>query len=54
MKQELAMEIQKRAYELFLARGCQEGFDLEDWLQAEKEICKKTIVKKKVAVAKKK
>jgi hypothetical protein len=27
-----------RAYELFLARGSQHGRDLEDWLQAEREL----------------
>ena len=27
-----------RAYELFLARGGQHGGDLEDWLQAEREL----------------
>ena len=27
-----------RAYELFLARGGQHGRELEDWLQAEREL----------------
>jgi hypothetical protein len=27
-----------RAYELFLARGAQHGSDLDDWLQAEREL----------------
>ena len=27
-----------RAYELFLARGAQHGRDLDDWLQAEREL----------------
>jgi hypothetical protein len=31
-------EIRFRAYEIFLARGEQEGNDLDDWLQAEREI----------------
>ena len=31
-------EIRGRAYELFLARGGQPGRDLEDWLQAEREL----------------
>jgi Protein of unknown function (DUF2934) len=31
-------EIRKRAYELFEARGREEGHDLEDWFRAEKEI----------------
>jgi len=28
-------EIQIRAYALYLARGCEDGHDLEDWLEAE-------------------
>jgi NADPH:quinone reductase-like Zn-dependent oxidoreductase len=31
-------EIRIRAYELFLARGAQPGGELEDWLQAEREL----------------
>ena len=31
-------EIRKRAYELFEARGREEGHELEDWLRAEEEI----------------
>ena len=31
-------QIQQRAYELFLARGCEPGRELEDWLEAEKEL----------------
>jgi len=27
-----------RAYELYVARGCGEGQDLEDWLSAEREL----------------
>ena len=30
--------IARRAYELFLARGEQHGHDLDDWLQAEREL----------------
>jgi Protein of unknown function (DUF2934) len=30
--------IQERAYELFLKRGQQPGHELEDWLQAEREV----------------
>jgi hypothetical protein len=30
--------ITKRAFELYVARGCQPGKALEDWLQAEREI----------------
>lgn len=31
-------EIRRRAFELFEARGGQEGHELEDWLRAESEI----------------
>lgn len=31
-------EIKQRAYVLFLARGSAHGHDLEDWLQAEREL----------------
>ncbi len=30
--------IAQRAYELYEQRGCQAGSELEDWLQAEREI----------------
>jgi hypothetical protein len=32
------VEVARRAYELFLTRGCQHGHDVEDWLQAEREL----------------
>jgi Protein of unknown function (DUF2934) len=32
------VEIQQRAYELFLERGCEPGRDVEDWLKAEQEL----------------
>jgi hypothetical protein len=36
-------EIRKRAYELFEARGREEGHDLDDWFRAEKELtCSKS------------
>ena len=28
----------QRAYQLYEGRGCLDGFDLQDWLQAEREI----------------
>ncbi len=31
-------EIRGRAYEIYLARGAQSGRELEDWLQAEREL----------------
>lgn len=30
--------IAKRAFELYLERGCREGCDVEDWVDAEREI----------------
>jgi hypothetical protein len=34
-----AKMIQERAYELFVQRGRIPGHELEDWLQAEREVC---------------
>jgi Protein of unknown function (DUF2934) len=31
-------DIARRAYELYLARGCEHGHGLDDWLQAEREL----------------
>jgi len=31
-------EIERRAYELYLERGGIDGYDQEDWLQAEREL----------------
>ena len=31
-------DVERRAFELYCQRGCQHGFDVEDWLQAEQEI----------------
>ncbi len=31
-------EIARRAYDLFVARGATHGNDIEDWLQAEREL----------------
>jgi hypothetical protein len=31
-------EIRRRAYEIYLQRGKQPGHELDDWLQAEREI----------------
>jgi hypothetical protein len=33
-------EIRNRAYEIYLQRGRQPGYELEDWLQAERELTK--------------
>ena len=32
------MRIAKRAYEMYLRRGNEEGHALEDWLEAEREV----------------
>jgi hypothetical protein len=29
-------KVAEKAYELYLARGCENGHDVEDWIQAEK------------------
>lgn len=34
----LQAQISIRAYELYVQRGCQEGHDLEDWLEAERQV----------------
>ena len=31
-------EIRNRAYEIYLQRGAQPGYEVEDWLQAEREL----------------
>jgi Protein of unknown function (DUF2934) len=31
-------DIARRAYELYLARGCEDGHEVQDWLQAEREL----------------
>ena len=31
-------QIQLRAYEIYFQRGRQDGFDLDDWFQAEREL----------------
>lgn len=31
-------QIQQRAYELYLVRGCEDGHDVADWLAAENEL----------------
>ena len=33
-------KIRIRAYEIYLQRGGQPGYELEDWLQAERELTK--------------
>jgi hypothetical protein len=31
-------DIARRAYDIYLARGCEPGHDVEDWLQAERAL----------------
>ena len=31
-------DVARRAYDLYLGRGCEHGHDVEDWLQAEREL----------------
>ena len=31
-------DVAKRAFELYCQRGCQDGYDVQDWLQAEREL----------------
>ena len=31
-------DIARRAYDLYLGRGCEDGHDVEDWFQAEREL----------------
>lgn len=37
-KQIIEATVAKRAYQIFEKRGCKHGFDLEDWVIAEKEL----------------
>lgn len=30
-------EVARRAFDLYCARGCEDGHDLDDWLSAERE-----------------
>jgi len=41
--QELEEKIRQRAYELYLARGREDGHDVEDWLRAEEEITEQEV-----------
>ena len=38
--EDLASQIAQRAYALYEQRGRQEGFAMQDWLQAEKELAR--------------
>jgi len=45
--QSLSNRIRQRAYDLFQTRGATEGRDLEDWLQAERELTPETELSEK-------
>jgi len=36
-------DIGRRAYDLYLARGCEPGHELEDWLRAERELRQRSV-----------
>jgi len=46
LSDDLRERIASRAYELYLARGCRQGCEVEDWVDAEREI--RTLSKVKV------
>lgn len=35
-------DIERRAYERFVQRGREDGHDLDDWLEAERELSRRT------------
>lgn len=37
-KQPREEQIRQRAYEIYLARGCEDGHDREDWIEADREL----------------
>lgn len=39
---ELLVLIEKRAYDLYCERGSRQGYALDDWLEAEREILSRT------------
>lgn len=47
MDNETLKKVEKRAYELFTARGGVHGYAMEDWLKAEKEVTGKNVEKPK-------
>ena len=46
---ELHERIAKRAFELYLERGCRDGCALEDWLDAERQILTSTAARRTAA-----
>ena len=41
----------QRAYQLYEARGCIDGFDVQDWLQAERELLEQLTEPEQAAAA---
>ena len=41
--EDLGSRLAKRAYELYIERGQEDGHDIEDWLEAERQILPKEI-----------
>jgi len=44
-------EIAQRAYEIYLQRGAGDGSDLDDWLQAERELSQALQIPERAAAA---
>lgn len=44
-------DVARRAYELFLARGAGHGLDLDDWLEAERQLTTKRDGQRKTSAA---
>jgi hypothetical protein len=44
-------EIRRRAYEIYLERGGQPGRDLDDWLQAERELKRGVVPEPRVQIS---
>ena len=34
----ISIDVARRAYDLYLASGCEYGHDVDDWMQAEREL----------------
>ena len=43
----LETKINERAYQLYVSKGSNDGSDLDDWLQAEKEVLQEVIKESK-------
>lgn len=52
MNKQQRNRIEKRAYEIYITRGGQNGNDMADWLRAENEVLKRSSSKSKTIVKK--